>query len=269
MRSHPWMSLVLFLVVAQSVLAQSIQITSFDRNGSLTWTNASTNAVSTVQWASALTSNTQWQQSWVSLLNIMATGSTTTVKVPMFYRVASYTNGLLLFFPMSLGGMSTYAVSNALGQTWTEQSTALGVLSVPGTTNDYAMSGIVGMGSPGTKRMAFFRSTDQALYQLRQYDEEQLSFTNAPVGTTWTNYYGTGQTIVRKIVAIETVTVPAGTFDNCLKVSNACINCLSDPNPTYIEWPKPGFGLVKWMDWWIDNPAQAPIVYRLQSVSGP
>ena len=62
-----------------------VLITSFDRNGTLTWMDQATQGFHSVQWASSLTGN--WYNTWDFLVNFSATGGTRTVEVPMFYRV--------------------------------------------------------------------------------------------------------------------------------------------------------------------------------------
>ena len=76
--------LMFFAVVTGSASAQTT-ITSFNRNGQLTWTNApGTNGFS-VEWASTLTG--PWSSSWQGLDSVVTTATQTTVSVPMFYRV--------------------------------------------------------------------------------------------------------------------------------------------------------------------------------------
>jgi hypothetical protein len=60
-------------------------ISSFGSNGSLTWSHAVTGGFHSVQWASSITGT--WHHSWADLVNHAATGGTTTVSVPMYYRV--------------------------------------------------------------------------------------------------------------------------------------------------------------------------------------
>ena len=94
---------------------------------------------------------------------------------------------------------------------------------------------------------------------------ETVEWLAAPVGTTWTNFNYEGQ-FTRKVTieAVETVTVGAGTFDSCLKFHKQALDS-SDPTPEWYEWIKPGFGMVKWVDYWgVEN---GPIVYELQSFS--
>ncbi len=80
----------------------------------------------------------------------------------------------------------------------------------------------------------------------------------APVGTTWSHVESDGDEIESKILAIEKVTVPAGTFTGCLKIRHRCTNCSGSAD--WIEWVKPGFFMVKWVDYWDDN---APVTYKL------
>lgn len=75
--------------------AQDCVITSFCGNGSMSFTGVPSGSRCEVQWASSL-ADPQWKADWDSLRAIITTGSTTIVKVPMFYRVVAYTNVDLL-----------------------------------------------------------------------------------------------------------------------------------------------------------------------------
>src|SRR5258706_5029296 len=66
--------------------AQQPVITSFASNGQLTWTNLPGTNAFTVEWASTATGT--WSRSWQTLDSVVSTGRQTTVRVPMFYRVA-------------------------------------------------------------------------------------------------------------------------------------------------------------------------------------
>ena len=129
----------------------------------------------------SLGGNTVWQQDWSSLLNLSPTSATTTVSVPMFYRVSCLTNGF--FWPMPLGGMGTYSVSNAVSGIWTQQFQCLGILSVPSSSNQYLFAP---NRDPSGTNAGFYRSTDRAMYITPNGYNEQLKWTNGPVGATWT-----------------------------------------------------------------------------------
>ena len=76
------------LVFVVSAQADDIEIVNF-RNGRLTWTNATTNAMAayTVQWAPSLGGDA-WRAGWSNLDDIVVSGAgTVTAAVPMFYRV--------------------------------------------------------------------------------------------------------------------------------------------------------------------------------------
>jgi len=67
--------------------AQTSQITAFE-NGRVVWTNSTTNALYTVQWASQLTN--QWHDDWSTLRDMPVSSTTMTSSVPMFYRIVGY-----------------------------------------------------------------------------------------------------------------------------------------------------------------------------------
>ena len=89
MRSNSPLALFGALVVA-TASAQEVEIVSFHANGELTWTNANTGVVCHVEWSPSL-ANGQWSRTWTNLADITITNFTTTVQVPMFYRVVCVT----------------------------------------------------------------------------------------------------------------------------------------------------------------------------------
>jgi hypothetical protein len=178
----------------------------------------------------------------------------------MLYRVVCLTNGY--FWPMPLGRMLTYSVSNSLSGVWAQQMQSAGILSVPSHTNQYTFSLV---SDPSGTNAYFVRSTDRTVYVSPNGAAEQLKWTNGPVGTSWTYQDSAGEIVSTILSTSATVSVPAGTYNNCLIFSNRCASC-SDSTPYFIEYVKPGVGLVYWQDYWgVDNP---PNIYRLQSITG-
>jgi hypothetical protein len=90
MKTRLGWSLGLALALSGGVRADEITITGF-QNGQLTWTNSNPNALwlYTVEWASSLNSS-NWQSTWTLPPMFFANGPTTTVEVPMFYRVKGF-----------------------------------------------------------------------------------------------------------------------------------------------------------------------------------
>jgi formylglycine-generating enzyme required for sulfatase activity len=75
------------LCLVGPAFGQAPVITSFQGNGTLTWTNSLTNVSYRVEWASSL--DGRWRQSWQSLSSVESlTNRVFRVPVPMFYRVA-------------------------------------------------------------------------------------------------------------------------------------------------------------------------------------
>jgi hypothetical protein len=226
---------VALLGAMASATAQEVQISSFEGTGSLTW-QAPSNSDCTVEWASSLAQPNRWTRRWTDLTNIHSTNGTTTVDVPMFYRVSCWTNGLLLRMP--LGRTYSYACTNSAGRTWTQEVFCAGGIAIPSTTNDYvllARSDLYSDPRPeGSDEddLMIFRSTDRAAYALSGAASEMLYWQSAPIGTTWTN--ATGACVVE---ANETVVVPAGTFTGCVKIRHL--------NDNSCEWVKPGFFMVR------------------------
>ncbi len=239
-----------------------IEITSLTGNGRLTFTNAPeylSNGLFCVEWAPDLGS--AWRSNWNGLHNFAVADLTNTVEVPMFYRIKCLTN---LFIPLPLRGQLVFGISNAVGNTWTEQMNVLGTVKPSAAGGkEYAVIEGVQDGGMGLRLM---RSTDSAFYTFDQNTmTEIMEFQRAPVGTTWTNYNYEGQWTEKVTVeAIETVTVPAGTFPSCYKFQKQALNS-GDSRPEWFEWVAPGVGLVKWVDYWVDPSENPPITHLLQS----
>lgn len=238
---------------------QEVRIDSFSNNGLMTW-QAPSNSDCTVEWASSLIPTAKWSRTWLDLMNIHHTSGVTTASVPMFYRVASWTNGLFLRMP--IGRTLVFSVSNVLGQVWTQEVSSAGMLTIPSMTNDYVLLAqtVHYDGTPPEglieNQMMFLRSSDNAMYMAEFVGREGMVWRNGPIGTTWTN--GTETTLIE---TNESVTVPAGTFTGCLKFKHTD-SSEPPPNNTWSEWVKPGFVMVKWVDYWT---SAAPVTYQLQS----
>jgi hypothetical protein len=181
----------------------------------------------------------------------------------MFYRVKCLTN---LFVPTPPGARFVYRVSNAAGSAWTQQLNVLGnVKPLAGAGMVFTAIEVV---NPQNMAVNLGRSTDSAFIELDQSTlVENLSFQRAPPGTTWTNFNYHGKyNMVRTVEAIETVSVPAGTFGECYKFHRWVE---SDPTRHLYEWFKPGLGLVKTVDYWVGAAENPPVVYELQSWDSP
>lgn len=255
------------LIASATVLqAQDVIIDSLDGNGQLTVT-APSNSDFTVEWASSLSPAPEWKSSWSSLKNIPCTNSTMRVDVPMFYRVSCWTNGLFIRIPA--GRTFVYGVSNALGQVWTETFSLVAEVNFPAMSNDYQLivisqdwEGEMPIGANDEIESGLIRSTDSAMYILDHLTgTETLDWQNGPTGTTWTVDYGYGDSNTAEIVAIETVTVPAGTFTDCIKIHKYDHNEDID----WYEWVKPGLFMIKWVDYFNNSSNAEPTVYELQS----
>ena len=254
----------LTIIGAQCAFAQPVQITSLSANGQLT-VSAPVGSDFTVQWASALGSGATWSSDWDQLTAVHSTNATTRVNVPMFYRVSCYTNGLL--WSLKPGSSFVFAVTNALGETATQGVQVLGRCYVPDFTNHYEVftqddARLTGGVAGGT---ILLRSDDVGVWfmfdPLAHFEGQE--FFRGTVGNVITN----SRNVRIAIEAIETVTVPAGTFTNCLKFHKTDLSA-SDPNPNWYEWIQPGTGMVKWMDYYVDPTNAAPVVYLLQSATG-
>ena len=106
----------------------------------------------------------------------------------------------------------------------------------------------------------YFRPTEQALYGYNPAGADVVVFQKGPVGAKWSVYEGGGGYgyTVREVVAVESVTVAYGTFDQAYK--HRMYQC-HDPNDLglgqsayWYEWVVPGMGIVKEEDHWTDYP---------------
>jgi hypothetical protein len=257
-RSHIT-AVVALTIGALTVLGQDVEIQSLSANGSLEWT-ATVGSDCTVEWASSLTPTAHWQRTWSHLVDIHCTNGSTTAEVPMFYRVHCWTNGL--FLRTSAGRTWSFAASNLLGQTWTQHIQSVGHLLMDADAKQYNMLVVYnehGEPTPGgtTEGGAFFvRSTDSQSFMFQGPGEETVVWQTGTIGSEWTS----DGTVIR-IDAIEDVTVPAGTFTNCIKFKKWNEGNPSDP---WYEWIHPGSFMVKWVDYNVD-PTYEPVVYELES----
>ncbi len=173
--------------------------------------------------------------------------------------------GSKLLVPLKVGQTFTMAVSDNAGNTWEERLLISGKATIM-KKKYFVLDGIEvdQDGARDDPSMHFLRSTKDSMYGYDGFGVERLGWYNAPVGTTWSFTEFDGGFKEATIEAIETVTVPAGTFEGCLKIHKRCLNCDED-NAHYIEWVKPGFMMVKWVDYWVDPEDNPPITYELKS----
>ena len=182
----------------------------------------------------------------------------TLVFIIIFFASYGYAASLL---PLEIGASYTYDVTDSSGNTWEMDTIVSGVAKVKVNWKKYFLGDLVGTDRDGGYQTILLRSTSNGVYQYAGFNNEFLRFQKAEVGTSWI-YDKCGDTIERKIEAIETVTVPAGTFKRCMKTCG--YNISSTPPILYeCEWLKPGFGVVKEIDYYgVENP---PIVKELKS----
>jgi hypothetical protein len=168
----------------------------------------------------------------------------------LFIHTDSDAAGML--WPLRVGETFTFDVTDSVGNTWEQKVGISGFAWISSNGKGYYVMEQSGYDCPGSYGMVLLRSTPKEVYAYDGLGIEYVGLQNAPVGTTWTyeKQQGCGFTevIQKTILAIETVQVPAGTFDNCLKFRHWCVNC--DPSILFTdEWIKPGFGMVKQIDY--------------------
>jgi len=98
------------------VTGTNIVITSFHGDGKLTWINADSNLFSQVEWASSLTGSNVWHSNYSSLGDIQTSNGSTTVSVPMFYRVSVSSNRTQFAAPVARTGQTNSYLSGDDGQ---------------------------------------------------------------------------------------------------------------------------------------------------------
>jgi hypothetical protein len=86
LRSSSWITLIAFLALSASALAEDLQISSFTQQGKLQWESSHTTGFYRVEWNNVLGPQ-NWRSDWDELSGILAQSGTTTVSVPLFYRV--------------------------------------------------------------------------------------------------------------------------------------------------------------------------------------
>ncbi|OGL47816.1 MAG: hypothetical protein A2W05_09325 [Candidatus Schekmanbacteria bacterium RBG_16_38_10] len=154
-------------------------------------------------------------------------------------------------FPLKVGHEFVFNVIDNAENSWEYKINVVGtaVKSLGAKKRLYFKIKSLGYQSPDdVQKGIFVRSTVNAVYIYEGNGKEMLVFKNAPVGTTWTYQDSDGRTMERTIEAKETVIVPAGTFEGCLKFLQKCISC-EPPVEFTRQWIKPGFGMVKEIDY--------------------
>jgi len=105
--------------------------------------------------------------------------------------------------------------------------------------------------------MGYVRSTEDAVYMYNSSGPDDLVFQIAPLNTKWHYQLADGDYLVREIIAIETVTVPYGTFNDAYKqLVYTCEDpdTLQGKSTDWYEWTVPGVAFVKQVNDWVANP---------------
>lgn len=163
------------------------------------------------------------------------------------------------FIPLQVGSYYKYNVTDSQSSSWDSFIVVTGISTLTNGAyigKTYFFLEQFGQDSPDSYDTGLVRSTDSKMIGYEAYGSESIIFKNSSAGTAWQYVDRRGNTMKQTIEAIETVTVPAGTYTNCLRILEECISCV----PTIIEgrvWVKPGFMAVKEEDYDTDN---APLV---------
>ncbi|MEW6569880.1 MAG: hypothetical protein AB1390_01705 [Nitrospirota bacterium] len=153
-------------------------------------------------------------------------------------------------------------MSDSGSGTWEYKIIVGGNTLIQSTGQRYYVIETLGYDNPQDASVLMLRSNSSAVYFYNGFGNEHLVFQNAPIGTKWTYESGHCEVQEREIEAVETVTVPAGTFEGCLKFVQRCLS--DDPIAIYTrEWIKPGFGMVQEIDYY--GGVNPPRVKKLKS----
>ena len=79
-------------LAASISLADDVTVPAVEGNGTLTWSNSAATGSHAVEWASSPTG--AWHRDWHDLIDLPATGGTTTVDMPRYCRVVWNTNSV-------------------------------------------------------------------------------------------------------------------------------------------------------------------------------
>jgi hypothetical protein len=159
-----------------------------------------------------------------------------------------------LYMPIGVNDLYIYDKHNSL-ESWVFTIQGLELVDVGGV--DYLKIRSCNESGDGICDEVLMRSTENAVYS----PDGSIGFQIAPIGTTWNTpkYHddlGTGIN-VHEIIAIETVAVPYGTFNNAY-VHQVYFNPddpLLDNTPYWYDYIVPDVGWVKQVDYW-SNPTE-------------
>ena len=191
----------------------------------------------------------------------------------MFYRVACWTNGLII--DPAIGRSYSYTLTNAHGEGWWDEIAFHGRAHLPSLSNNYTVAtgtfswdGDImpsGVHLHTIESTWFVRITEDTLYLADPAHPPELPFWKlAEPGTTWTN----NPHEITTIESYEDISVPAGTFTDCIRLHRRFIGS-TDMDTGVRQWIKPGFMLIKEIDYpdYLDPPEAGPIEKQLYSWS--
>lgn len=176
-----------------------------------------------------------------------------------------------LLVPFNVGDIYTYNKHDSAipPNEWTVTRQALEYVDVGG--QQYIKVGSWNTHGDGNYSEFLIRSTENAVYA----EDGSLIDQIAPVGTTWgfsSSWDGSSGTQINEIIAIESVTVPYGTFDTAY-VHRAYFDPddPSLPNTAYwYDYIVPGYGFVKQVDYtWSSNTPYTEELVQITSVPIP
>ena len=160
----------------------------------------------------------------------------------IYHGVGQISSPKVLFWSMEVGQVYEYTRRDSTGNSW---STTLEVLGTK-IFNDKSYFHLRQSNyRPGEVDEFYWRSTENAIYSWHDTGET-LDWQIGPTGTVWTH----GDTVT-EIMGVESVTVPYGGPYNAYKYRN--YNS-PESSPYWYNYLVPGFGFIKEVDYWTDNP---------------
>ncbi|MCP5525423.1 MAG: hypothetical protein H7A47_01280 [Verrucomicrobiales bacterium] len=251
---------------ATGVLGQDqVRIERLAADGSLRWSVPTPNAVSTVEWASS--PQGPWRASWGELRYHQSNSLAQTAFVPTFYRISTWTNGLLT--EVRPGMRMTYRAQDDNSNEWESVWQNVGTTTLVGYQDVFTwmrrpeLGDSFDIGHDGNMAGMIFKATGD---QVIEYEgREVLHYRDAPIGTAWTNgYRETTGTVT--IVAREEIAVPAGTYQTIrheLVITNH--DCCGLP-ARVVTWLARGVGVVRQERYRQPADAVPGRIYELQSI---
>jgi hypothetical protein len=164
------------------------------------------------------------------------------------------------FFKLKSGNRMIYNSSDKLGQTWHLNMEIKGQVTLNGKVYTHISETNYDPPDDVLSDM-YIRCTDKEVWKYNGTGED-IVFRAADKGTTWSYpaYNGTVQTTITDIVRVG---VPYTGFFVAYVHRSQFIPPFGEPSEFWFDYVVPGEGIIKMYDYWLDNPARAPLIHEL------